>query len=148
MSDLTGSLVDICDYLFNLLDTNRSLLGLEGVYYGDQELLPATPTACVDPGEKPRGLKGAQRMSRVEFRVYILVYHSKVQATSVNRRDADIMAEAIETLIHTKRSLDGLVIDGMITNVSSGYMARGNTFICSSRLTYEAQSQQLLPHTG
>jgi hypothetical protein len=148
MSDLTASLVVISDYLFNLLDVNKEDLGLEAVFYGDQEKFPVTPAACIEPDEKPRELKSAQRMTRVEFNVYVLLYYGKIESPQTNRRDSDILAERVEALIHSKRSLDGLVIHGMITSLTSGYVVRDGSLLRASRLTYNAQSQELLPQTG
>lgn len=148
MADLTASLVDVCEYLFTLLDTNKESLGLMAVYYGDQDRLPMTPVACIEPDTKNRDLKGAQRMTAVTLRAYVLVYHSAITSPQQNRRDADQMAEDIETLIHSKRSLDGLLIHGMVTAIESGYVTRERTLVRSSRLTYEGLSQQLLPSTN
>src|SRR4051812_41667019 len=139
---LTGSLSVVCEYIFNMLEINKGRLGLEAVYYGDQNKIPVTPAACVEPDEKPREYKGAQRMTRVSLHLYVLVYHSKVQSPQQNRRDADIMAESIETLIHADATLGGLVIDGMCTAVSSGYANRGGTMMRASRIAYEAHSQE------
>jgi hypothetical protein len=145
MSDLTGSLELVCQYLFELLEANKDILQLEDVFYGDQDKLPRTPAACVEPGEKDRELKGAQRMTRVTFRIYVLIYHSAVTSPQSNRRSADRTAEAIEGLIHSDPRMGGLVIHGFCTNVSSGYANRTGTLVRASRITFEAQSQELLP---
>lgn len=147
MSVLTGSLIDICDYIYNLIDADRTQLGIEGLYYGDQDRLPVTPAVCIEPDEKPRELKGAQRMTRVRFRVYVLIYYGIVGSPQDNRRSADTLAEGVETLIHSKPKLDGLVIHGMCTTIESGYVMRDRSVLRASRILYEAESQQLLPGT-
>lgn len=142
---LTASTVIVTDYLFNLINTNKAALTLEAVYYGDQDRLPVTPVACVEPNEKARELKGVPRKTDVTIEVFIFVYHSEVQSTQVNRRDADLMAENIETLIHADRTLGGNVIHNFVTRVESGYARKSNTVVRASRLTVQALSQQHLP---
>ena len=144
---LTGDMVVVCDYLLDLIKLNQSVLGLEAVYYGDQTRIPVTPALCLEPDEKPRALKSAQRMVEVNFTVYLLVYHSPVSNVERTRRECDLLARDVEKLIDTKKSLDGLVIHGFVNNISSGYVDRGG-LMRASRLTYEAKSQELLPSTG
>lgn len=144
----TDSLVAVCDYLYDLISRYKSEYGIFEVYYGDQERLPGSPIVCVESDAKPRELKGAQRQTRVDFRVYILVYVIRIdQSIQTSRREADTLTEQIETLIHQKPTLDGLVIHGMCTGIESGYVDRNGTKVRASRLTYEAQSQKILPGT-
>lgn len=141
---LTAKVVDICDYLLNLLADNQASLGIEGLAYGDVERLPVTPYVCVEPEDKTRTLKNAQRMTNLNFTIFIIVYFGPVASVQANRRGADILAESIEDLVHSKKSLDGLVTHGMITNIASGYANRDRTLIRASRMTYEGISQELL----
>lgn len=147
MSNLTGSLRVVCDYMYDLIDKNASALGIEALYYGDQDKLPATPAVCIEPDEKPRELKGAQRMTLVRFRVYVLIYYGVIGTPQDNRRNADELAESIETLIHSKPRFDGLLIHGMCTSIESGYVTRDRSLLRASRILFEGESQQLLPGT-
>ena len=149
MADLAGSLVTICDYIFEKLEANQANLGVAQVYYGDQEKFPETPSVCVEPDERPRELKSAQRMTKVTFRIYILVYHGTISSPQANRRDADLLAENIEALIHEDPQFGGLLIHSLCTNIESGYANRGErTLVRTSRITFEGLSQQLLPSTS
>jgi hypothetical protein len=141
-------MVDVCDYLMDLFEQNTAELGLAALYYGDQQKIPLTPALCLEPDEKPRELKGAQRMTRVSFRIHMILYYSHVGSIQDNRRQADKLADAIETLVHTKPTLDGLVIHGMCTDTVSGYVTKDRSMIRASRVTYEALSQKLLPGSG
>jgi hypothetical protein len=145
---LTASLTEVCKYIENQLRINQSLLGLEEVYYGDQAKIPVTPVACVEPGEKRSSYKGAQRMTRVEIEGYVLVYHSAVTSPQDNRETADKLAEDIAAIINSHAQLEGLVINNMVTNIESGYADRGSTTMRSSRITFVALTQELLPSTG
>jgi hypothetical protein len=128
-----------------MLSTNAVALNLEDVFYGDQQRIPRTPAACVESGEKRRALKGAPRMTLVDITTYVIVYHYKLKSVQEIREDNDLLAEAIETLVHSDCKLGGYVIDSMVTSVESGYQMKGNSLFRASRLTIEARSQVLLP---
>lgn len=148
MPELATTLTEVCEYVETLLRTNQSLLGLEEVFYGDQAKIPVTPVACVEPGEKRSSWKGAQRMARVEFEGYVLVYSCVVGTPQDNRKFADKLADDIAALISSHAQFEGLVISNLVTNVESGYVDRGSTTMRSSRITFQALSQELLPSTG
>jgi hypothetical protein len=142
---LTESNVVINQYLTGLLETNKVALTLSDVYYGDQQKIPRTPTACVEPGEKRRELNGMPRRTEVIFENYILIYYNKVGTFEENRVADDLLAEAIETLVHTDAEMGGLTIDSMVTRIESGFQLKSNTLFRAARLTVEARSQVQLP---
>lgn len=142
---LTASFVTVADKIFSILDTTKDTTGLMGVFYGDQQKLPTTPVACVEPDGKSNSLKGAPRRIQVEYTVYILIYHSYIGSPEDNRKSADAMCETVEGLIHANPTLDGLVIHSMVTEVKSGYVNRAGQLTRASRLTVTAQSQSQLP---
>lgn len=141
---ITGSLVTVADALTAKLVANKESLGIEDVFYGDQNLIPRSPAVCVETGNKARALAGATRRTDNIFVVYILVYHSEIRSPQSNRRAADALAESIETLIHQDPTLGGLVTHGYVTSVEPGYVDRPNT-MRACRITYEGQSRTLLP---
>lgn len=142
---LTESMHAVSKYLEDLLEGKKEEIGLHSVFYGDQDRIPHTPTACIEPGEKRRQLNGAPRRTEVTITVYVLVYHNPVTSTQTIREENDKVAEAIETEIHKDAYMDGLVVDSMVTMIESGYQMRSNTLFRSSRLTIEARSQVQLP---
>jgi hypothetical protein len=142
---LTASLAQVSEALFTKFETNKASLGIEAVYYGDQNRLPVTPALCVEPDAKQNTLKSALRVIAIEFKVYILIYHSSVTSPQDNRRAADALAEATETLIHADRTLGGLVTHCMVDEVASGYVTKNNSLMRASRLSFSAISQNQLP---
>jgi hypothetical protein len=149
---LTNKLAPIADYLETLLKANAASLGIANltdgtpaVFYGDQNRIPVTPSACVDPGEKRRELNGAPRRTAMVITVYILVYHNRVTDIEVVAKQADALTENIETTVHTDADMGGLVIDSLVTSIEFGYQTRGKTLYRVSRLTVEARSQAQLP---
>ncbi len=143
---LTGKLTDVCDAIFDLLTTEANDLGLKAVYYGDQDRIPTTPVACVEPDDKNKAYKGGGMGSylKVDFTVYILVYHDLITSPQTNRRGANLLAEDIETLLAQNSRLDGLVIESLVTQNTSGYAKKANQLMRASRLTWTGLSQTLL----
>lgn len=142
---LTASLADVADTLYDKFEVAKQSLGIEAVYYGDQNRLPVTPALCVEPDGKQNTLKSAFRVISIEFKVYLLLYHGAVTSPQDNRRAADALAEQVETLIHADRTLGGKVTHCMIDEVASGYVTKGTSLIRASRLTFSAISQNQLP---
>lgn len=145
MTELTGSLAAYADYLYNLVVSNKEALGLQDVYYGDQDNIPVTPVVCVEPDNKSRVLKRIGRGTDVSFTVYFLLYHSSIRDPQGNRRDADALAERLEELVHNNERAGGLVVTSLVTRVESGYATKTNSIMRASRLTVEADSQHRLP---
>lgn len=139
------SLVDFTEAVENVLKDRQVELGLEAVFYGDQDRIPVTPTACVEPIDKGRSLQGAQRYTVLNFNCVILVYLSKIQENQDQRKEVDRLGEAIEAVLHEDNTLGGRVINCMVTRFESGYAYKGGTLHRSCRITFEGTSRQNLP---
>lgn len=140
------TLVDVTQALVDKIEDHRVALGVEAVFYGDQNRVAVTPTIAVDPGSKSRVLNGAPRRTMTTFEVFVMIYHARVQDTQVTRKEADALAEAIEDLIHQDRTLGGGLIHCMVDKVESGYSFRSGTMYRSSRLTFGGDALQMLPY--
>lgn len=144
---LTDSMVVVSKYIETVLTNANGTLLLADIFYGDQERIPRTPAACVEPGEKRRQLNGMPRKTQVDMTVYIIVYHYRISSLEEVREDNDELAELIETAVHVDAQLGGNVVDSMVTSIESGYQVKGKSLFRASRLTIEARSQALLPAT-
>lgn len=147
---LTDSYVTVARYIETLLVNNKTTLGLQDVFYGDQERIPRTPAAVVEPGGKQRTLNGAPRRTQVDITAYVIIYHYNLKNIETLREDNDRLAEQIEATIHQDAQMkDGTgnmqVVDSMVTAVESGFQPKGNSLFRASRLTIEARSQAQLP---
>lgn len=152
MPNITDNAV-MCRFLTDKLNGAKNALQLADVFYGDQERLPRTPAACVEPGEKQRELNGAPRRTMITFTNYVIVYHNPVKTATKIREEDDQRAEAIERFIHADPYFaDNLgadqVIDSLVTSIESGYQMKNNTLYRASRLTIEARQQEQLPTGG
>lgn len=142
---LTDQLSVVTKYIYDLLQSTQSELGLADVWYGDQEKIPRTPCVAVDSGEKTRELNGAPRRTLVNLTIYIMIYHHKVQQTQASRQEVEALSDAVETLLHTDPRLGDNVIHCMVTAMDPGYLQRQATMLRATRLTLECTSQVQLP---
>lgn len=142
---MSTSLPEYVQYGVDLVTGQKVPLRISDVYYGDQTKIPRTPTVCVDAGGKRRELNGAPRRTLVVIEFYVFVYHYKVGSTSTNQKEADQLAEQLETLFHADAQMGGLAIDSLVTSIDSGYAERSRELFRSSRLTIEARQQEQLP---
>jgi len=142
---LTDSLVAVADVIYDKLTANMESLGLAGVLYGDQELLPSSPIACVESDNKTRDLRGATRRTDNVMTVFVLLYHSEVRSPQSNRRDSDLLAERVEALLHLDPTLGGIVTHSYATQLTSGYVVKNGQLLRASRITFQATSVTSLP---
>jgi len=141
---VTNKVSEIAEYLVDLISQNKTALGVDEVYYGDQQKLNAGVVVCIEPDEKITTLKGHPRVMRVEFSLQIFVYHAMLQSAIASRRANDKCAEAIETLIHEHYILGGLVIDSVVASIQSGIVTKSNSIVRASRMEFRATSQVIL----
>lgn len=151
----TDSLAVVTQYLYDKIVTSKAALGLPvatditNVFYGDQDLIQFTPCICIEPDQKRRTLNGVRRRTENEFRVGILVYEGDHTDPQNNRKATDLLAEAIETLIHADATFGAnpnqLVIHSLVESIESGYKKKGNSVLRMSRLMVTATSQTILP---
>jgi hypothetical protein len=147
---LTGSIVDIADYcLAQLSDSDwMTANSVQQVLYGDQNKIGLTPLICVEPSEKARELVGVPRRTQVDMDVHVLVYYGKIQDVQLNRREGDLLPEAVEARLHEDPTCGGLVTNSMVSRLVSGFANKSGTLIRTTRLTFSVQSRVQLPMAG
>jgi hypothetical protein len=145
---LATKISDFANKMVTLLEANAATLGIAdgGVFYGDQLRVPVSPTVCVEPSSKTPTLYGAGRMTEVKIVLYLLVYHSDIRSISDNRRDADLLAEAICNLVNADGTFGGMCIHCYVNDVTSGFSTKTNTTMRATRITWEATTQERLPN--
>jgi hypothetical protein len=150
MAELTDSLTVFADYTMDLLmdQTFMDSLGIQRVSYGDVDKVDVVPLICVEPSSKPRAFNGVPRRTEVNFEVYVLIYYGTLAGTQSTRRDTDVIAEAVETRLHSDPQCGGLVISSLVTDMTSGVANKGGALIRATRLTWTGKSQIQLPMAG
>jgi hypothetical protein len=143
----TDSSEVVANYIYTKLNdpTNKANLGLVDVWYGDQDLLPHTPAACVAPGNKQRQFQGATFRTLNTFETYILVYYGKIQDVQANLHSVTLLADNIETLVHSDLLLGGNVFSVLCTQNEPGMISKAGALLMGARMTFESQSKTTLP---
>jgi hypothetical protein len=141
----TPYLVDVTGAMIDKLTAAKGALGLEDIWYGDQDLYPRQPCIAVEPVSVDRTLAGASLHGTTEnqFQLFLYIVHGTVKDVMQNRRDADELCKNVELLLHGDLSLGGTVIHGFVTRNEPGQAARGS-LLAVTRLTWEALTKTLL----
>ena len=143
---LTTSPVEVVHALMDICVANQDTLNLGGIFYGDQDKLPANNIVCFEVDTKDSVLNPT-RKAKIAFTIYVLVYSARVDSPELNREDADQLGVNLEALFDADPQLNGLLIHGYVSQLASGYSTKdqGRSVVRSCRLTYEGISQTILP---
>lgn len=144
MTLVTG-LYEIGLLIKNKLSANQNALGIQQVFYGDQDRVNTTPIACVETDTKTGDLTGAQRQVTYEVKVFVLLYVAKVGSSQENRAEVDALATQVETVLNADANLGGAIIHGYVTSIEAGYATKTDSVVRAIRITYTATTQARLP---
>jgi hypothetical protein len=114
-------------------------------YYGDQEMIPHFPAFIVESNDKDRVLGGqsSTHKFRLALRTVIIIYHEKIQASSLTKKEDEVLAEAVEDYFLAHPDLDQHVIFGYVERVRPGVVIRpGRVMLKATRLEYIGISQE------
>jgi hypothetical protein len=125
---------------------------IQGVSYGDQEKIPASPWLCIEPNDKVRDWPPTPTdMTEVQLQCIIFVYHTNVTGGNEQTRyECDVVAEAVEEYFNVNHrqlrdeSGNDLVIYSYCIRNESGYTTRNRTMYRASRITWQARSKMRL----
>ena len=146
-------LTEVCNYLVQLIANNPAVPELSDwpisdVFYGDQEEIARSVTVCIDPGPVNQDVVYGSRKAEYTMKHYIMVYIKTVGSTQDNRRICDIVAQYIADLIDANPTLGGNVIQSSVTDITPGYVQRGQSILRSTRITVGSKFTKILPQSG
>jgi hypothetical protein len=147
---LTDSTLVIANRFFDILDANKASLGIQDVWFGDQQLVPRVPALCVEPGTKRRVLQGVPDLTLNEIDTHFLLYHSPVADSQTSRRAAIAFAEAVETFLHENHlrlhaaNGDQLTIHGFMAEMDPAYSFRPGTLHHAAVMTWTSTTKRRL----
>jgi hypothetical protein len=138
--------------LFNLINTNKSTLGIDEVYYGDQALIPVATACVITAGPKTTTLAGVSGPGGRVFRdmtVYIGIHRQVVVDTlnadagteAFERLNTEQLGEVVESLIHQDTTVGGLIIHGFVTAFEPGNTQFSNSMFRTVRLTFVGRTK-------
>ena len=135
-------IVDIADHIKAVVEANAATVTpqIKKVVYGDVDVLTDSVTVCVAPDTKDSTLHNAAPTAKVEHKVIVTIYFAFQTDPEYNHRQADVLAETLETILNADHSINGLVTFGMVTQMASGYTRKSGELVRTSRLTITAES--------
>lgn len=146
---LTDSYYDIAKHFQASFESPAAAsLGLQDVFYGDQNKIGRTPTLCIEPGDTSWELNGIPRRALAQITIYFLLYHSTIASAEENREANDLLTKSVIAFINQDVDLGGLVVHGLVVDAESGYSQKGNSFFRATRIAYRGTSQVQLPSTA
>lgn len=107
----------------NLINTNKVVLGVDEVYYGDHNNIPVGTAVTVTAGATRRelaGVAGPGGRAMNYMNVVILILLSIVQDEATARLRVDQLAENITTLLHADTTVGGILIHGFVEEITPG----------------------------
>ena len=134
-----NSMVTVVDFVKELLE--NADLGLQDVFYGDQDFIPRFPAAVVEPNSLVEAPTTAGFSKENHFQVMVMIFHSQLGSSEVTKRECDLAAEAVKDVLNADRQLGGLVTWGYVSSTDYGYAMRGKQTIQATRMLYEAISK-------
>jgi hypothetical protein len=140
---LTSSSYEFAHAIKDALDADKTTLGLQAVYYGEQNKIPVTPVAMVDPGPLNRQLQGAPYRTPITMQVFVLVLNNKIEDKETMFQDTDQLVANVDAFLNGQ-TYGGIVIFSFVSDIEPGYSQRGAALYRATRLTITAQSLQQL----
>lgn len=133
------------DYMVDLFEQNKQNYGIKYIAENDEDLIPEYPAILVQASNLEREHHATQ-MFRVVFFLEVWILHAELSVGKAVRSRKDIeLATDIRKLIHSKRTMDGHIIDSYVSGEFAGIAARVvgsvSSTIVTTRLTWEGQNR-------
>lgn len=137
------------------IEASKDELGIDSIFYGDQNNLPKATTVTIEPGVKNRDLEGVGgvltsggnrsggRTLNV-MQVLINVYSSQYGSESDQRLRVQELAEEIEHLLHQDTSVGGIIIHGFVETWDPGMVFKAGTMFRAVQMTFTGQTKTML----
>lgn len=149
---LSDSTLEVAERFFEILDLSKAELGVQDVWFGDQQLVPRVPALCVEPGTERRQIQGVPDMTLMQIETGLYLYHSKVDRTQqLARRECNTFAQRIKNFLHVNHlrlySEDGLrqlTIHGFCTELDPGYSYRQGSLFNAVQMIWTSTTKTSL----
>jgi hypothetical protein len=146
----TGDADIIVDAVVSLLQSDNSI-GLRDVWTEDPIRVPRTPSAAVlagtitTGGGSPTGTgMGLSYYTNNQITIYVMVFFARIVENSVLSQEANRYASRVRDVIHTNKTLDGLVYQGWVTQIEPGVARRAGAKFRANRLTIVYSSKTFI----
>ncbi len=129
------------------LVANQQTIGLKDVLFGQQLMIPLSPSAVVTPGPKRKDLVGVSApggRTQNTLTVFIEVHSMKIGNEATERLALDQLSETIEDKLNEETTMGGIIIHGYITDWNPGVSTMENGQFRTVRMTYTGQTRTYL----
>lgn len=152
---LTDSNLVISERILTLLDAAKASLTYDGitvqdVWYGDQGILPRTPSLCVIPGFARFELHAAQAMTENLIDTYFMLYHSPVSEQQQSLKRTVGLGNEVKTWLHRNHlqlyaaNGDRLTVHNHIIELDPGFAYKESTLHHAVRMTWRSVTKTRL----
>jgi hypothetical protein len=142
---LSDSLSVVGQALKDYIEAGKGTLGIYDVWYGSEGAgIPHTPAVLVEPGAKIRVRSDTGHMTLNTFSVAVTLFHARLDAPSVVRKECDERAEALEAYLHQNMRLNGLLVDSFVESMEHGVATANRVLMRATQLTWTARSKTRL----
>jgi hypothetical protein len=130
----------------DFLESQKDQLGVQQVFYGDQQRIPQSPVVCVEPAIVDRPLTGTSYTTTNSFTISIIVYHTSMDGIEKILRVTDEITERVADALNLESTapnfgggtqLDGKVISGHVVRLEHGYRTLNDRLMRANRLVWE-----------
>lgn len=135
MANPTDSLDAVAQALIEIVKASN-LVDVKDVWYGDESNIPRTPAVSVDPDILTSEVIETGYTTRNDFTVIVTMYHSRLDAPGVTRKETLQKAEQLKAVLNSDRTLGGLVVYGYVGEIAPGFSARGRAILRATRLVW------------
>lgn len=128
------------------IESQKEVLNVAQVFYGDQRKIPNSPAVCVEPAIVDRPLTGTSYQTTNTFTISIIVYHTSLEGIELILERADEIAEGVADAINLEGTpatfgggtqFNGKVISGHVIRLEHGWRTLNDQLMRANRLIWE-----------
>lgn len=144
----TAHISEVALALKELLETQAGELELKRLYMEEPERIDAFPSAAVVPRRRRSQLNETGMMYTMQHELFVYYYYAKIQTLqkliTPSIQGAERIADAIiarDPVTNGPQTLNGLVYNLTINDLSSGTVRRGGARVRAVEISVSAQSR-------
>lgn len=146
---MTYSNTEIATAIRDVLLADVDTLGLGGVVYGDQVLIPVSPLVCVEPLVTDRAYTGTNYRTDNTFQTNVIVYFTNLDNVEDRVRDCDLKTEEVADFLNAiarpehlgGTRLGGLILQGHTTTIQYQYSMREKRLVRANQIVFVSQTR-------
>lgn len=120
------------------IETLQEDLEIVDVFYGDQVLIPNSPTVCVEPSLTERSLTSTGCAATGTLTCSVLVYDARLGDVQAIQESLDFLTETLANELNQLGTLGGLIVYGFCGRIEYGYLVKSNRLLRADRIIFTA----------